>query len=377
MNVFTRIIIALSIPFQLLVRTIKKVPKYRNTFKKQQTWYKHKVAGCVSSDGSPYYVYLKKGKVNKTVVYFSGGGASWDEYTAANPTTVGRLLRNKEGYYFPFVPFYMEGNMKGLLAEKDGRNPVDEWNFIYLPYSTGDFHIGNRDFPYKKGSKRKILYHHGRRNVEEALKSAPREFFEAEEVFIGGESAGAFASIAWAPGLMSYFKKCRHFVVYSDSAQIKSGKWHDILKNVWETAPDYYNCLDSDGGQLVHDWFIRAHKALKGKGLLLHSISSHDGILAAYENRLNGGAYKAEEKAIQNFHEGLKESVLAMAKEIPEYRYYIFNHGRDKDGATAHTIARSPRNLYEDKNDGISVGEWLRNAVSGKEVKNVGAGNLN
>ena len=288
MNLFLRILAAITAPYYLLLAWVKKAPKFPGYFPKTHRWYKQELADCLSSDGSPYYVYFKKGLVNKTVVYFSGGGLSWNEETAANPTTIGRLLQNKECYYYPFVPYYLELTMTGLLAADDGRNPFNDWNFIYLPYSTGDLHIGNHDFPYLKGKVKKILHHHGKRNVLRALEAAPRDFFEADQVLIGGESAGGFSSLAWAPEVALYFKECEQFLVFSDGSQISAPALSGILRDVWKTDADYFDCLREDG-QLTRDWFLRAYQLLGEKAVYLQSISPYDGVLIPYENKLNHG----------------------------------------------------------------------------------------
>ncbi len=373
MNLFLRILTALTVPYYLLLAWIKKAPKFPGSFPRTYRWYKQELAGCVSSDGSPYFVYFKKGTVNKTVVYFSGGGLSWNEYTAARPTTIGRLLENKECYYYPFVPYYLELNMTGLLAADDKRNPFNDWNFIYLPYSTADFHIGNHDFPYPKGKTTRILHHHGARNTQKALDAAPRDFFEAEQVMIGGESAGGFSCLAWAPELAPRFKKCEQFIVYSDGAQVCAPVWSGILKETWKAAPDLQNCLQKDG-QLTKDLFLRAYESLGGKAVYLQSISPYDGVLIPYENKLNGGPYLLEKPGREQFHANLGNAIRDLSTRIPTYRFFIYNHGKDpKTGATAHTITRTPKNLHGDKTEGISVSEWLRCAIEQVEVKNVGA----
>jgi hypothetical protein len=128
----------------------KGAREYKGFFPKTHRWYKLKlpVDSARSSDGSPYSVYLKKGIPNKLIVFFSGGGMSWNEYTAARPMTVIRMLSGKDSYYFPMVRSYLELMNGGILAAKDKLNPFNDWNIILLPYSSGDFHVGNNEFLY-------------------------------------------------------------------------------------------------------------------------------------------------------------------------------------------------------------------------------------
>lgn len=376
MNFPAIIFTALQLPFLMIWGFMKRARPYKGNFSKIRRWYRQSLPAYQASDGSPYSVYFKKGTAKKTVVYFSGGGASWNEHTASNPTTIRRMLSGKECYYYPFVRFYLELGMGGLLAANDSRNPFNDWNYIYLPYATGDFHIGNNNFAYTYKSKQKILRHHGSRNVQAAMNAAPREFLKAEQVLICGESAGAFAGIACAPLIAGFFPKDAQLTVYADGAQMCAPAWRQILPEVWKTQPEYYEDLKPDG-QLVRDWFMRLHKLFDGKVTLLHSISPYDGMLANYESKLNGGSYTAEKPDLEKFHKNLASAVHELAHHVPEYRCYIYNHAKDpKTGATAHTIARTPANFYGDKTDGINVSDWLKNAVGAKPVNNIGLSHL-
>jgi len=368
-----RLAAALSAPFLLLVSLIKRAPPYRGRFPKARKWYRGALPGCVGSDGSRYYAYYKKGTSDKTAVYFGGGGASWNEYTAARPTTICNLIRNRECYYFPFVRYYMELGMTGLVAADDPRNPLNDWNAIYLPYATADFHIGQNDFPYRADKKcAKVLCHHGLANVRAALDTAPKAFFQAETVFIGGESAGSFAVAAWAPELARRFPACKRFVLLTDGGQMWYPGWKGILRDVWRVDPQHYERLREDG-QLMRDWFIKLYEELGDRLTCLYSISPYDEVLSQYESKLSGDAYETTRETVGSFHRHLKIAVQDMLRAIPTFRAYIYNHGiNEKTGSTAHTITRTPANLYCDKTDGLSVCEWLARALAGQDVPNVG-----
>ena len=372
MPLFARILTAVTLPFLLVVAFFKRARPFRGSFPRARRLYRKRLPGAVASDGSAYSVYFKKGTIDKTVVYFSGGGACWDEYTAARPTTVGRLLGGKEAYYYPFVRFYLENWMNGLVAADDARNLFNDWNYIYLPYATGDFHIGGGDFAYRAGSREKTLRHHGGGNVRATLEAVPKDFLEAENVLVAGESAGAFAALAWMPELASYFPACKHFTLFADGAQLCGPTWPGVLRDVWKTDAHFYECLRGDG-QLVRDWFRYLHESLGGRVTALHAVSPYDEVLAQYESRFNGGPYAPCKAALGTFHTRLSQAVRSLTAEVPEYRAYIYNHGKNETtGATAHTIARTPANLYADQTEGLTVAEWVRRAADGDNVPNIG-----
>lgn len=367
-----RLLAFVTAPFLAFYTLFKKAPPFRGSFPKARRWYRRKLPGAVCADGSGYCAYYKKGASNKTAIYFSGGGASWNEYTAARPTTVFRLFADEENYYFPFARFYMEIGMTGLASASDERNPLDECNAVYLPYATGDFFIGNSDFPYRKGRRSKTLHHRGLTNVRAALAAAPKEFFEAETVFIGGESAGAFAAAAWTAELVPLFPKCRRFVLYVDGGQMCYPGWKDILRDVWKTEPRHRDCLAQDG-QLMRDWLLELNARLGGRLTCLFSVSPYDETLSKYENKLAGGAFTPSQETVERFHTRLREALSELMQGMPSFRAYIYSYGvNEKTGGTAHTIARIPITLYGDETQGVSVGAWIARALAGEDVPNVG-----
>ncbi len=357
----------------LIVKTFfKRAPVYRGTFRQTHRWYKVRLSEARSSDNSAFFAYFKKGTVNKTVVYFAGGGASWNEHTAKNPTTLYRMYRKKETYYSPYVRFYLEALFDGLTAENDPRNPFNDWNYIYFPYSTGDLHIGNNDFPYTVNGHKKILRHHGAENVRAALKAAPKTFFDADRVLITGDSAGGFGALAWTADLIPYFPSCPRFTLLADGAQTASGLWDTVLREVWKTDNRLFKYLSGDG-QFVRDCFLQLNKTYGDRVTCLHAVSPYDVILTRFESDMNGNGFSDDKAALEHFHTCLSDAVRTMTEKIPSYRVYVYNHGKnEKTGATGHTILREPAHLYGDKTDGFSVSDWVKTAAQGKDVPSIG-----
>ena len=48
----------------------------------EKVWYKLTLEAGIAADGSPYHIYLKKGKTRQLCIFFSGGGVAWDDYSA-------------------------------------------------------------------------------------------------------------------------------------------------------------------------------------------------------------------------------------------------------------------------------------------------------
>jgi len=126
----------------------------------EHKWYRIPLSEGLSGDGSEYHIYLKKGTTDHLCIFFSGGGVAWNEYTAARPVTGGRVAAGEPNFYWNNLrPFTQIMNINiGITEAGKERNPFNDWNFVVITYATGDFHVGNNEFPYKdQDGTRKIL----------------------------------------------------------------------------------------------------------------------------------------------------------------------------------------------------------------------------
>lgn len=359
-----------------LLMLFGRAHRFKGTFPRTHRWFIHTLptdqARC--SDGSPYSIYLKRGTVNKLVVYFSGGGLAWDAYTAARPTTLRTMLFGGEGYYFGRVMTYLEIINGGILAPWDPRNPFNDWNCVFIPYATGDCHVGDNDYSYTDArGRQRVLHHHGARNVDAALDAALPIFGCPDEVLVAGESAGAIGCVAQAPNVARRLG-CGHLTVYSDSGQMYTPRWPQILRENWRVEQPLAACV-ADGNLLLH-WFRWLNREMDGRVTLLQSCSSHDGTLAAYESKLNGGDFTYDARELADFNARLCRVFSTLAGELPNYRFYLSEQGRNpRDGSTLHTAARYPW-YYSRNAEGISVASWLDDAVNRGSLYHVGQGLL-
>jgi hypothetical protein len=345
---------------------------FPGTFTKTQKWYKlplPKAKACCS-EGSTYYVHLKKGASNKLMVFFGGGGISWNEYSASKPITIPRLLTGQAAFYFPKIGL-QELMKDGLLAGNDKYNPFNDWNFILLPYATGDFHVGNNDFAYtdKKG-KRRILRHYGARNVTASLEAVKNLFPSPVQLLIAGESAGAFGCIAQAAHVVGFFPDCNNITVFSDSGQISYPKWKETARDIWKADRELWECIQTNTLNL--DWFRLLYNKLGNRVNYLNYCSYHDGLLSQFQKKMNHDIFKLDKPGLEEFHVDLAKTQKALLQEIPGFHCYISGlHKNKKNDSTSHTASRY-KSLYTKNNEGISLAAWLDDAVNNGKFYNVG-----
>lgn len=157
----------------------------------ERTWTWVPFPDAVCRSGSPAGLSVNLNPASKRVmIYLEGGGACFDAQTcAANPDAVGAQS---------------PGNA-GVFDRSRRENPVADWNYVYVPYCTGDVHMGaQRDgqVPGVNGTQQFV----GRLNLTAFLHRLVPTFSDAEQVLLTGVSAGGFgaasnaAYVQWAFG---------------------------------------------------------------------------------------------------------------------------------------------------------------------------------
>jgi hypothetical protein len=141
-------------------------------------------ADCMCSDGSGFSFFVHRGDPAKVVFFLEGGGACFDVSTCgpdsdAFKRTVGDTLDASTG----------------IFDFENPDNPFTDWSVVYVPYCTGDVHLGNQTMDYGDGV---VIQHKGYVNGRTAL-NAMRDLFPAlEELVVTGESAGSIPTPLYA-----------------------------------------------------------------------------------------------------------------------------------------------------------------------------------
>lgn len=118
---------------------------------------------------------------DKLMIFMQGGGACFDAITCAgNPT-------NASGQKAELV--------QGLFARSNDENPVKDWNWVFVPYCTGDVHLGTKDDGMVAGVAG-TQHFVGRLNLEKYLHRVVPTFPAISQVLLTGVSAGGFGAAA-------------------------------------------------------------------------------------------------------------------------------------------------------------------------------------
>jgi hypothetical protein len=144
---------------------------------------------CVCADGSEFAFWVRKADPSKVVFYLQDGGACFSAETCAPDSELYKTAISGTG----------PAGEGGIFAFADEHNPFADYSVVFVPYCTGDVHIGNTTTTYAPGL---TVHHKGYVNGTAALDHLAAAFPGATDVVVIGESAGSVAAPLYA-GLVS------------------------------------------------------------------------------------------------------------------------------------------------------------------------------
>jgi hypothetical protein len=165
---------------------------------------------CQCSDGSEFSFWVRKANPKKVVLYLQGGGACFSAKTCA-PSS---------GLYRTSIGSDDGPGDEGIFDFANRRNPFAEYSVVFVPYCTGDVHIGDTTTKYAAGL---TVHHEGYANGTAALDHLAATFQGATDVVVIGESAGSVAAPLYA-GLVSDRLPKARITVLADG----SGSYPDV-----------------------------------------------------------------------------------------------------------------------------------------------------
>lgn len=169
-------------------------------------WVRVELPGTVCSNGSQYrFWYYDSPTSNNMVISYEGGGACWDYPScsgqtgilgAANPNGIPTdyITQMKAKFVSPII----NGADPGIPLFRSKTNLVTNgWDMVYMPYCTGDVHVGNRVATYTDptGQNPPLTFrHNGYNNSIAALNFLRTRFPSIGKLLVTGFSAGGVAT---------------------------------------------------------------------------------------------------------------------------------------------------------------------------------------
>lgn len=148
-------------------------------------WTYTEIPNTQCRDGSPAGVAVNLHRPSKKVlIYLEGGGWCVDELTCSLNVTSASAYAALLGWAL---------GVGGQFDRADPQNPIRDWNYVYVPYCTGDLHSGANPDGYvpNVGPQRFVGY----LNMQEFLRRIVAAFPDASDVLLSGGSAGGIGAL--------------------------------------------------------------------------------------------------------------------------------------------------------------------------------------
>jgi hypothetical protein len=230
-------------------------------------WVRVELPGTVCSDGSQYrFWYYDSPTSNNMAISFEGGGACWDYPSCSGQTGIlGAAHPNgiPTDYITSFEPQYVSPIINGADPgiPLRAKNPIvtNGWDMVYMPYCTGDVHVGNQVVTYTDptGVNPPIVFrHNGYNNTIAALNFLHTRFPSIGKLLVTGFSAGGvasgsvfyFARRTLVPTTKAYLLDDSGPMFPAPNSSYASWQLHQTIKTAWN-LPSVFSQLPATFNQ--------------------------------------------------------------------------------------------------------------------------------
>jgi hypothetical protein len=320
------------------------------------TWIDFPDSSC--RDGSTAGVAVSLNNASdKLMIYLEGGGACFDSLTCGqNPASVG-VQKNE--------------HTSGLFDRTKAENPVKDWNYVYVPYCTGDIHGGtneNGSIDGLPGTQKFV----GRRNMEAYLNRIVPTFSKASQVLLTGISAGGFGAASNSDLVGWAFGSKVPVTLIDDSGPAMSSQYLPAcLQDKWRALWGFDDSILKDCGAACpkkDDYTVDFSKFLAKKypnresGII---ESNNDGTITLFygygQNGCTGNITTPVPAA--EFDAGLMDFRAQMVA-FPKFLTYY-------PASTQHTWVGGA-SLYTEAEGGTKLIDWVTAITNNQPAQNVG-----
>lgn len=323
----------------------------------------------VCADGSSYSYFAHAGTQNKLVIDFQGGGACWDGESCASPY---RQPRPELGFglYLDRLSVNQE-DAAGIYERANPENPLTDWYHVFIPYCTGDLHIGDITQSYTNPFTNAVysLEHRGAVNTRAVLEWTFEQFSAPESIFITGCSAGAYGAAYWTSAVRGNYPEATIYQLGDCGAGVISDELSATLAASWNAAATLPN-LSFDADAVPHTYV----STLDGSNKLK---------MAQYNTAFDGTqiffyAYGVGKAVNLNTGREWSANLLESLDYIEERtsHFYAFtstyDDNNDLGDGTQHCVIVHD-DFYRVEQNGVRFRDWLDDYVNGRDIESIRA----
>lgn len=314
----------------------------------------------ICSNGSKYSFFVNKAAEDRLLIFFQPGGACLAGLPCdpSDPQTFDPTVA-VEGEPDTLSGTFWDDDdpakKDGIFNLGDDRNPFKDYSMVFVPYCSGDLHLGRTVAPNG-------VLHQGEVNATTVLDWAFEKFDAPSTVFVAGSSAGGIAAPFYSGSVADRYPNAR-ITVLGDSAggygieharesfTATFERW-----GLGEVLPDHAGFED-----LSEKTFLFDH------GYTINGARHPDMTFAQFDTvgdmvQLNFMSFTGV--AEPDLATYLGENHARIRAAVPGFRSFTAQD-------TYHVVLERPE-LYTEEEGGVLLHEWLSDLEAGVAVKDVG-----
>jgi hypothetical protein len=326
-------------------------------------------ATCSAFPGTvpAFSFWEKRGTSKNLVVFFEGGGACYDSITCSAPIT--SLPPN--GFFVPAVPPppTIPANFDGIFNLSNPANPVKDWSFVYIPYCTGDLHLGSATAHYSSvggilpAGTPFDIQHRGFDNFMVVLDWITKNFSASGSapgnILVTGSSGGGYGASANFPWIQEAFPNAHMYVIADSSQGVTTDNWDAGVspfglpgRPSWDPqlAPWVYG---DDPSLVAGEDLLRLSAEAYPRAKVAQFTRTFDGVqILFYQVQKQfyppGGSCSTD---FIDWNTQMLTTLKSYATDLGNFRYYLA-------GGTDHQILEYP-SFYTEMSPGITYSSWV------------------
>lgn len=145
---------------------------------------------------------------------------------------------------------------RGIFDSSNPANPFQHYAVLFIPYCTGDVHVGAAESTYGKDVGARPVSHSGARNVRQALRWVKARVDDPRRVVVAGASAGSYGAIFHAPRIAELYPTADLVTIGDSGVPLLKGyeeileRWGagSVLRPLWHVDEGTPMTLERDRG---------------------------------------------------------------------------------------------------------------------------------
>lgn len=289
---------------------------------------------------TPYrFFHRALDRADDLLIYFQGGGACWDWISCS-------------GLFDSSVSSEELSEYRGIFDPANPKNPFRNFAVVFIPYCSGDIHIGDVERRYGDDPAARPVLHRGYRNVTAVLDWLDGRV-SPSRIVVSGASAGSYGALFYAPDVARRFPGARS-VMLGDSGLPLLHDYPKVLRG-WGADSTLYKIrgLATDRGMSLDLTDAHVIAAAAGVARIAQLTSDHDAVQGAFY-LVSGSA---------NWREETYKLLAGIKAQVPGFRSFVAS-GSD------HGLLRTDR-FYEYRSSGVTLRDWVSALINGRNVTDV------